>query len=146
VGPRGSGGNGPKGSRGFLVLAARCPSATARQRRSSSRCGSGLLPAPLWTAGSSLLRDARIARSPSCPGCDEVEGAVAVIAARASKVFLLRLPFGRPRFRDAGGDVSGALFPYSPSVGTLSTPVAEPLREDMAKWGSERRSSRRGEK
>jgi hypothetical protein len=33
---------------------------------------------------------------------------VAATAARAAKVFLLRLPFGRPRFRDAGGAISGA--------------------------------------
>jgi hypothetical protein len=54
--------------------------------------------------------------------------AVAAAAARATKVFLLRLPFGHPHFRDAGGAISGAsvFFPLpSPSAG-------EPLGEDMA--------------
>jgi hypothetical protein len=68
-------------------------------------------------------------------GATKVEEAAAAIAARASRVFLLRLPFGRPRFRDAGGDISGALSSFSPSIGTLSPPTAEPLREDMAELG-----------
>jgi hypothetical protein len=68
------------------------------------------------------------------------------VAMRASKVFLLWLPFERPRFRDAGGDIFGALSSFLPSVGTLSPPMVEPLREDMAELGSERRESRRGEK
>jgi hypothetical protein len=68
------------------------------------------------------------------------------IATRASKVFLLWLPFGRPRFRDAGGDISSALSSFSPSDGTLSPPTVEPLRKDMAELGSERRDSMRGEK
>jgi hypothetical protein len=66
--------------------------------------------------------------------------------ARASRVFLLRLPFGRPRFRDAGGTISGAWASFSLLSGTLSPPAAEPLREDMAGLGSERRGLRRGEK
>jgi hypothetical protein len=39
----------------------------------------------------------------------EVEGAAAATTTRASKVFLLRLPFGRPRFRDVEGAISCAL-------------------------------------
>jgi hypothetical protein len=70
AGPRGSGGSDPEDSRGLLVPAARRPSATAGRRRSSSRCGSGFPPTPLWAAGPPLLWDARIARSPSCPGRD----------------------------------------------------------------------------
>jgi hypothetical protein len=76
----------------------------------------------------------------------EVEGATAAAAARASKVFLLRLPFGRPRFRDAGGVISGALASLSFPSGNLSPPMAEPLREDMTGLGSERRGSREREK
>jgi hypothetical protein len=72
----------------------------------------------------------------------EVDEVTAVAAARASKVFLLRLPFGRPRFRDAGGVISGALAPFSLPSRILSPPTAEPLREDMTGLDSERRSSR----
>jgi hypothetical protein len=68
----------------------------------------------------------------------KVEGAAAAIAARASKVFLLRLPFGQLRFRAAGGDVSSALASFSLLFRTLSPPTAELLREDMAGPGSER--------
>jgi hypothetical protein len=71
---------------------------------------------------------------------------MAAVAARASKVFLLRLPFGRPRFRDAGGVISDALASFSLPSGILSPPTAEPLREDMSGLGSERRDSRRREK
>jgi hypothetical protein len=83
--------------------------------------------------------------SPGAPvawGAAEVEGAAAALAASASKVFLLRLPFGRPHFRDAGGDISGAPSLFSPSVGTLPPLAAEPLRDDMIGLGSERKSSR----
>jgi hypothetical protein len=59
---------------------------------------------------------------------------------------LLRLPFGRPRFRDTGGDISSASAPFSLLFGTLSPPMAEPLREGMAGLGSERRDSRQREK
>jgi hypothetical protein len=76
----------------------------------------------------------------------EVEGATAVAAARASKVFLLRLPFGRSRFRDAGGVISDAVAPFSLPSGILSPPTVESLREDMIGLGSERRSLRRREK
>jgi hypothetical protein len=91
-------------------------------------------------------------RMPASPGAlvawgaTEVEGAAAAIAARISKVFLLRLPFGRPRFRDAGGAISGALVSSLLPSGTLSPLVAEPLRDDMTNLGLERRGSRRGEK
>jgi hypothetical protein len=67
-------------------------------------------------------------------GATEVEGAAAATAARASKVFLLWLPFGRPCFRDTEGAISCALtFSLLPS-GTLSPLAAEPLRDDMTGW------------
>jgi hypothetical protein len=68
----------------------------------------------------------------------EVEGATAAAVARASKVFLLRLPFGRPCFRDAGGDVSGSLASFSLPSEALAPPTAEPLREDMTRLDSKR--------
>jgi hypothetical protein len=76
----------------------------------------------------------------------EVDGATAVAAARASKAFLLQLPFGRPRFWDARGVIFGALAPFSLPSEILSPPTAEPLREDMTGLDLERRSSRRREK
>jgi hypothetical protein len=94
----------------------------------------------------------RFSGTPTSPGAlaariaAEVEGATAAAAARASKVFLLRLPFGRPRFRDAGGVISGALASFSLPSGILSPPTAELLREDMTGLGLERRGSKRGEK
>jgi hypothetical protein len=75
-----------------------------------------------------------------------VEGATAAAAARASKVFLLWLPFGRPRFRDAGGIIFGALASFSLPSGILPPPMAESLRADMTGLGSERRGLRRREK
>jgi hypothetical protein len=75
-----------------------------------------------------------------------VAGAAAA-AARAAKVFWLRLPFGHPRFRDVGGIISGAsvffplLFgrPGPRFSGTPSPPTVEPLREDMTEQSSEER-------
>jgi hypothetical protein len=64
-----------------------------------------------------------------------VVAAVAAMATRAAKVFLLRLPFGRPCFQDAGGAIFGAsVFFLLPSP-----PTAEPLREDMAGQSLEER-------
>jgi hypothetical protein len=60
--------------------------------------------------------------------------------------FLLWLPFGRPRFRDAEGAISGTLTSSLLPSGTLSPLAAEPLRDDMTGLGSERRGSRQGEK
>jgi hypothetical protein len=76
------------------------------------------------------------------------EGVVAAAAAttRATKDFLLRLPFGRLRFRDAGDIISVASAFFSLPSGISSPPTAEPLREDMAGLSSERRGSRQREK
>jgi hypothetical protein len=75
-------------------------------------------------------------------GVTEVETVAAAFTARSSKVLLLWLPFGRPRFRDAEGTVSGAstfsLLPFE----TLSSLAMELLGDDMIGLGSERQSSR----
>jgi hypothetical protein len=90
----------------------------------------------------------RFSGTPAPPGAlvtqvaVEAEGAMAAVAARASKVFLLRLPFRRLRFRDTGGAISGALPSILLPSRTLSPLAAEPLREDMTGLGSERRGSR----
>jgi hypothetical protein len=74
-------------------------------------------------------------------GATEVEATAAAFAARASKVLLLRLPFGRPRFQDVEGAVSGALTSSLLPFGTVSSLTAEPLGDDMVGLGSERESS-----
>jgi hypothetical protein len=75
-------------------------------------------------------------------GATEVEGAAAAVATRASKVLLLRLPFGQPRFRDTEGAISGSLTSSLLLSGTLSALAAEPLGDDMTELGTERRGSR----
>jgi hypothetical protein len=75
-----------------------------------------------------------------------VEVTAAAFAARASKVLLLRLLFRRPRFRVGDGVVSGISTPFSLPSGTLSSLAVEPLGDNMVGLGSERQSSRRGEK
>jgi hypothetical protein len=71
----------------------------------------------------------------------EMDAVAAAFAARASKVLLLRLPSGRPRFRDVEGAVFGALTSSLHPSGTLSSLAAEPLGDDMIGLGSERKSS-----
>jgi hypothetical protein len=80
--------------------------------------------------------------TPAAWGTTEVEAAAAAFAARASKVLLLRLPFGRPRIRDVEGAVSGATTSSLLPFGTLSSLAVEPLGDDMIGLGSERQSSR----
>jgi hypothetical protein len=80
--------------------------------------------------------------APVAWGTMRVEAAAVAFAARASKVLLLRLPFGRPRFRDAEGTISGASTSSLLPSGTWSSLVAELLRDDMIGLGSERRGSR----
>jgi hypothetical protein len=84
--------------------------------------------------------------APIAWGAMEVEAAAAAFTARASKVLLLRLPFGRPRFWDVEGAVSGALTSYLLPTGILSSLAAEPLGDDMIGLGSDRESSSLGEK
>jgi hypothetical protein len=69
--------------------------------------------------------------------------AVVAAAARAAKVFLLRLPFRRPCFRDVGGIISGASAFFPLPFGTPSPPTAEPLREDMAGQSLEERQRKK---
>jgi hypothetical protein len=93
--------------------------------------GADFLPLPFGRPGPRLSGTTASLGAPVARGVAEVEGSAVALAARASKVFMLWLPFGQLHFRDAGGDISGALSSFSPSVGTLSPPMAEPLREDM---------------
>jgi hypothetical protein len=108
--------------------------------------GADFLPLPFGQPGPRLTETPASPGAPVAWSAAEVEGATAALAARASKVFLLRFPFGQPCFRNAGGDISGAPFLSSPSVETLPPLAAEPLRDDMMGLGLERKSSRSGEK
>jgi hypothetical protein len=128
----------PRAARVFLFL---LPGGRPRRQGDegvATATGAVFLPLPFGRPGP------RFSGMPTAPGAlvarvaMKAEGATAATAARASKVFLLQLPFGRPHFRDAGGDASGALASFSLPSGTLSPPTAEPLREDMTGLGSER--------
>jgi hypothetical protein len=56
-------------------------------------------------------------------------------------VLLLRLPFGRPRLRDAEGAVSGTSTTSLSRSGTLSPLAEEWLGDDMVGLGSRREGS-----
>jgi hypothetical protein len=100
------------------------------------------LPLPFGQPGLRFFGTPASLGAPAAWGATEVEGAVAAFTARASKVLLLQLPFGQPRFRDAEGAISGALTSSLLPSGTLSPLVAEPLRDDITGLGSKRRGSR----
>jgi hypothetical protein len=68
AGPRGARGSGPEGSKGFLILAARRPSAAAGQRRSGRRRWRGCPLTPSRAARPSFIRDALTIQSQSCLG------------------------------------------------------------------------------
>jgi hypothetical protein len=104
--------------------------------------GADFLPLPFGRPGPRFSGMPTSLGAPVAWGAADVEVAAAALATRASKVFLLWLPFGRPHFRDVRGDISGAPSLSSPSVRTLSPPMAEPPREDMVKRGQERGDSR----
>jgi hypothetical protein len=79
-------------------------------------------------------------------GATEEEAAAAAFAARASRVLLLRLPFGRPRPRGAGGAVSGASNSSLTPFGALSPLTGERPEDDMAGPSSRREGSSAKEK
>jgi hypothetical protein len=119
----------------FLFL---LPSGRPRRRDdegAAAAAGADFLPLPFGWPGARFSRMPASLAAPAARGTMEVEGAAAALATRASKVFLLRLPFGRLRFRDTEGDNSSATSPFSPSVGTLLPPEVEPPREDMVAQG-----------
>jgi hypothetical protein len=84
--------------------------------------------------------------APATGGAAEEEAAAEAFAARASRVLLLRLPFGRPRFWVTGGDRSAASTSFPLPSGILSSLAAEPLGDDMTGLDSEGRSSELGER
>jgi hypothetical protein len=74
-------------------------------------------------------------------GTAEEEAAAAAFAARASRVLLLRLPFGRPRPRGAEGAISGASTSSLTPSGALSPSIGEWPGDDMAGLSSRREGS-----
>jgi hypothetical protein len=131
-----------KTTRAFLFL---LPGGRPRRRDDEGAAAAAkavFFPLPFGRPG---LRFSGMPVSPEAPaawGATEVEAAVEAFAARASKVLLLGLPLGRPRFRDMEGAVSGASTSFSLPSGTLSSLAVEPLGDDMVGLGSERQSSR----
>jgi hypothetical protein len=79
-------------------------------------------------------------------GATEVEAATAAFAARASKVLLLRLPFGQPHLWDVEGADSGTSTSSLSPSGTLSPLAEEWLGDDMVGLGSRREGSSSEEK
>jgi hypothetical protein len=108
--------------------------------------GAAFFPLPLGRPGPRFSGTPASPEAPATGDAAEEEAAAEAFAARASKVLLLRLPFGRPRFRGTGGDPSGASTSLLLPSGILSSLAAEPLGDDMTGLDSEGRSSEFGEK
>jgi hypothetical protein len=103
-------------------------------------------PLPLGRPGPRFSGTPASPEAPAAGGAAEEEATAEAFAVRASKVLLLRLPFGRPRFRGTGGDPSGASTSFPLPSGILSSLAAEPLGDDMTGLALEGRSSESGEK
>jgi hypothetical protein len=130
----------------FLFL---LPSGRPRRRDDEGAVAAAeaaFFPLPFGRPGPRFSGTPASPEAPAAGGATEVEAAAEAFAARASKVLLLRLPFGRPRFRGTGGDPSGASTSFSLPSGILSSLAAKPLGDDMTGLVSEGRSSEWGEK
>jgi hypothetical protein len=101
-----------------------------------------LFPLPFGRPGPRFAGTPASPEASAAGGAPEEEAAAEAFAARASKVLLLRLPFGRPRFRGTGGDPSGASTSFPLPSGILSSLAVEPLGGDMTGLVSEGRSSK----
>jgi hypothetical protein len=137
---------GPEAARVFLFL---LPGGRPRRRGDEGMAAAAdadFLPLPFGRPGPRFFGTPPSSGALAARVVAEVEGATVAVAARASKVFLLRLPFERPCFRDAGGVISGALASFSLPSRILPPLTAEPLRADITGLGSERRGSWRREK
>jgi hypothetical protein len=104
-------------------------------------------PLPFGRPGPRFLGAPSPPRSRAAPTEAAVAEVAAAVAARASKVFWLRLPFGRSRLRDTGSFVTGlAIFfplPFGrlgPRFSDTTSPLAlGPPGEDMVGWSSNRK-------
>jgi hypothetical protein len=128
----------PRAARVFLFLLPGCHPRWRGGEGAAAAAGAVFLPLPLGWPSPRLFGTPSPPRARSAPAAAVVVGAA--VAARAARVFWLRLPFGRPHFRDAGGVVTGVsvffLLPFGRPgphfFGTPSPPAMEPPREDMA--------------
>jgi hypothetical protein len=103
-------------------------------------------PLPFGRPGFRFSRMPAPLGAPVAWGVAEEEAAAAAFAARASRVLLLRLPFGRPRPRGTEGADSGTtISSLSPSE-TLSPLVGKWLGDDMVGPSSRREGSSAKEK
>jgi hypothetical protein len=121
----------------FLFL---LPSGRPRRRDDEGAVAAAeaaFFPVPLGRPSPRFSGTPASPEAPAAGGAAEEEAAVEAFAARASKVLLLRLPFGRPRFRGTGGDPSGASTSFPLPSGILSSLAAEPLGDDMTRLVSE---------
>jgi hypothetical protein len=132
-----------KSAGAFLFL---LPGGRPRRRDeegAASATGAFLFLLPFGRPG---FRFSGMTPSPGIPvawGMTEEEAAAAVLAARASRVLLLRLPFGRPRPRGAEGAVSGASTSSLTPSGILLPLPGEWPGDDMV--GPSSRREREGE-
>jgi hypothetical protein len=98
----------------------------------ASATGAILFPLPFGRPGFHFSRMTTSLGVPVVWGRTEEEAAAAALAARASRVLLLRLPFGRPRPRGTEGAVSGASTSSLTPSGALSPLTGEWPGDDMA--------------
>jgi hypothetical protein len=130
-----------RAARVFLFL---LPGGHPRQQGgegAAATAGAVFLPLPVGRPSPCLFRTPSPPRARAAPAAAVLVGAAAAAATRAARVFWLWLPFGRPRFRDVGGVVTGVSVFFPLPFGrpgprffrTPSPPAAEPPREDMAR-------------
>jgi hypothetical protein len=103
--------------------------------------GAALFPLPFRRPS---FHFSRMTASPGVPnvwGTTEEEAAAAAFTARASRVLLLRLPFGRPCPQGAEGTAFGASTSSLIPSGALSPLVGERPGDDMAGSSSRREGS-----
>jgi hypothetical protein len=98
--PRGARGSGPEGSKSFLILVARWPSAAMRRRRSGCCRRRCLLPAPLWAIGSPFPRSSLAAKSSSHPdgSCGSGRGSGCGCGCKGYQGFLVAAPLRAAAF------------------------------------------------
>jgi hypothetical protein len=144
VRPRESGGGGPEGSQGPLVLVARWTPTAAGRRRSGSRYGRGFLPAPPRTARPPFLWDARITGSPGRPGRGGSGRSTGGCGRKGLQGFLVVAPLrattlprcGRRRLRRQGLPLAFFWDPVTTGGGTAEG------RHDRAGLGEDRLEAR----
>jgi hypothetical protein len=112
----------------------------------ATAAGAVFFPLPFGRPSFRFPRRTAPLGAPIDGGATGDEAAAAAFAARASRVLLLRLPFGRPRPRGAEGTASGASTTSLTPSGALSSLTGEWPEDDMAEPSSRREGSSTKEK